>query len=326
MSRILQTLLTLVFICPSAVANVAASDFPLKPIKFIVPSSAGGPTDLIARRFGEKLGERLGQRIIIENRAGGRTVGPGEVANAARDGYTLLFTVDAYLTVNPALYTALPYDPKKDFASVAIVAALNNFVLAVHPSVPVRTVRQYVDLAKAKTKGMSAANAGSGSPAHLVTALFALKAEVELLHVPYRGGNLAVSDLIGGHVPSMFAPAQNAVGPVKEGLIVPLAVTGRSRFSLLPDVPTFAEAGFPSIDLNQGFWYGVVAPAGTPPEVLSRLAKEFTEIAKSEDMVKSLATLGVDAVALGPEEMTRTIQDDTMRWGAIVREAGIKVE
>jgi tripartite-type tricarboxylate transporter receptor subunit TctC len=322
----LLSLVYLLILSLAAADTSRASDFPSRPIRLIVPSSAGGPTDIIARRYADKLADRLGQRIIIENRAGGRTVGPGEAAAAPPDGYTLLFTVDAYITVNPALYPTLPYDPQKDLTPVAVVAALNNFVLAVHPSVAVRTVREYVDLARSKPKGMSAANAGSGSPAHLVTALFALKANVELLHVPYRGGNLAVSDLIGGHVPSMFAPAQNAVGPVKEGRLIPLAVTGRTRFGLLPDVPTFAEAGFPELDLNQGFWYGMLAPAATPRPIIEKVANAMLDIARSDEMKKSLAAIGIDAVALGPDEMRRTIVDDTARWAAVVKEAGIKVE
>jgi tripartite-type tricarboxylate transporter receptor subunit TctC len=307
-----------------AVAD-AASDYPSKPIRFIVPSSPGGPVDLIARRFSDKLSSRVGQTIIVENRAGGRTIGPGEVAKAAPDGYTLLFTVDTYLTVNPALYPKLQYDPRRDFAPVAILAALNNFILSVHPSVPVRTVREYVDMAKGKPGAMSAANAGLGSPAHLVTALFALRTNVDLLQVPYKGGNLAVSDLIGGHVNSMFAPAQNAVGPIKQKMLVPLAVTGNKRFALLPDVPTFAEAGFPEVDLSLGFWYGVVAPAATPSDVVAKLAKELIEIAKSAEMVKSLAAIGIESVGIGPKEMGKIMQDDMARWSIVIREAGIKL-
>jgi tripartite-type tricarboxylate transporter receptor subunit TctC len=324
MSLVVKTLLACAVIF--GLVNGAKAEFPDKPVKFIVTSPPGGPTDLIARRFGDALSKRIGQSVIIENRAGGRTVGPGEVAKAAPDGYTLLFTVDTYLTVNPALFSSLPYDPIKDFKPVAVVASLQNFILAVHPSVPVKSVKEYVERAKSQPKELSAANAGVGSPAHLVTALFALKSDINLLHVSYRGGNLAINDLLGGHVASMFMPAQNGLGPIGQKQVVPLAVTGAERFALLPDVPTFAEAGFPAVDLNQGFWYGVVAPAATPAPIVAKLGAELTAIAESDEMKKSLGAMGIKATPLGPDDMKKTIADDTGRWGAIIREAGIKIE
>ena len=305
---------------------VGASDaFPSKPIRFVVSGPAGGPTDIIARRIGERLASRVGQRVIVDNRPG-RTIAPGDIARAQPDGYTLLFTVDSYLTVSPTLYSNLNYDAGKDFAPVAIVAALNNFVLAVHPGVAARSVSAYIDLARHKAQSVTAANAGTGSPAHLVTALFALTAGVDLLHVPYRGGGQALNDLIGGQVMSMFIPAQLASGPVKDGRVMPLAVTGRKRFALLPEVPTFAEAGMPNLDLNQGFWYGVLAPAGTPDGVVTVLATALLDIAGSEEMKKSLAAMGIEALALGPAEMAKILGDDAQRWARVVRDARITGE
>jgi tripartite-type tricarboxylate transporter receptor subunit TctC len=327
MSFLGSMLRVFLFLCCAICAVQAADDFPsAAPIRLIVPSTAGGPTDLIARRFADKLSERLNQRIVIENRPGARAIAPTEVARAKPDGYTILFTVDTYLTSDPMMYATLPYDPVKDFEPVAIVTALKSLVLTVSNSLGVKTLDQYLEKAKSQPNTIAIANSGNGSPNHLVASMFALHADVRFLHVPYRGANLAVSDLMGGHVASMFIPAQNAVGPIKEGRVVPLAVTGKNRFSLLPEVPTFAEAGQPAIELNEGFWYGALVPAGTPPQIVAKLSQEFLEIAKSDEMKKSLTAMGLDPLPLDATEMAKTIREDSARWNDVIKKTGIKIE
>ncbi len=314
------------FLCVAAATGHAADEFPSAPIRLIVPSTAGGPTDLIARLFSQQLSSRLNQRVVIENRPGARAIAPTEVARARPDGHTILFTVDTYLTTDPLIYASLPYDPIKDFEPVAIVTALNSLVLTASPKLDVKTLNEYLEKAKASPDTISIANSGNGAPNHLVASFLALQSGARLLHVPYRGANLAVSDLIGGHVSSMFVPAQNAVGPIKDGRMVPLAVTGKKRFNLLPDVPTFAEAGQPGIELNQGFWYGALVPAGTPPAIVARLSREFLEIAKSDEIQNSLAGMGLDPLPLDAKTMAQTIREDAVRWSDVIRKAGIKID
>jgi tripartite-type tricarboxylate transporter receptor subunit TctC len=316
-----------VVLCALATAAHGTDEFPSGgPIRLIVPSTAGGPTDLIARRFAEKLAERLNQRIVVENRPGARAIAPTEVARARPDGYTVLFTVDTYLTTDPSMYVTLPYDPLKDFEPIAIVTALKSLVLTASNSLGVNSLGQFLAKAKAQPKTVSIANSGNGSPNHLVASMFAQHAGVDLVHVPYRGANLAISDLIGGHVSAMFVPAQNAAGAIKEGRIFPLAVTGKSRFSLLPEVPTFAEAGQPGIELNQGFWYGALAPAGTPPDIVARLSREFVEITKSDEMQRALIAMGLEPLPLDSSQMAKTIREDMLRWGDVIKKAGMKIE
>ena len=306
-------------------ATAVAQQYPSKPIRFVVTGPSGGPTDIIARRLSVKLADRLGQQIIIENRAQGRTVGPDAVAKAAPDGYTLLFTVDTYITVNPALYSNLSYSPR-DFAPISIIASLKNFILSVHPSLPPRSVDEFVAYARSRPGQVSAANAGSGSPAHLVTSLFALRARVELLHVPYKGGNLALTDLAGGQVNSMFAPAQNAIPSIKDGRIIPLAVTGPQRIESLPSVPTFAEAGLADFSLNEGFWYGLLAPVATPQGIIARLARDIRDEVADTGLQNAYRGMGVDPVGNSPAEFARIISDDLARWAVVIRDARIKVE
>lgn len=313
----------LLFLC-SAMSAIAQG-YPSKPVRFIVTSPAGGPTDIIARRLSAKLADRLGQPIIIENRAQGRTIGPDLVAKAPADGYTLLFTVDTYITVNPWLFSNLAYSPR-DFAPVSMVASLRNFILCVHPSVQARSLRDYIGLARAKPGEISVANAGSGSPAHLVASLFALRAGIEVLHVPYKGGNLAITDLMSGQVASMLAPAQNAIGPIKDGRMIPLAVTGTQRFAPLPSIPTFAEAGLPEFNLNEGFWYGLLAPAATPQAIVARLARDVRDEVAGAELQNAYRAIGIDPIGNTPAEFAKIIGEDLARWQAVVRDARIKVE
>lgn len=303
-----------------------AQEYPAKPIRFIVTGPVGSPTDIVARRLTAKLGERFRQQIVVVNRAGGRTIGPGDVATAEPDGYTWLFTVNTYITVNPWLYKRLPYDPSRDFAPVSIVASLRNFILAVHPSFPVRSVQDYIAFARKHPGKITAANAGSGSPAHLVTSLFALEAKIPLLHVPYKGGNIALADLMGGYVDSMFAPAQNAIGLISSGRIVPLAITAPKRIAPLPSVPTFPEAGVPGFTLEEGFWYGVLGPAATPRAIIDKIATAIVEEMRNEEIRNAYREMGVDPVGNSPSDFARIIDRDRAKWSKVVRDARITVE
>jgi tripartite-type tricarboxylate transporter receptor subunit TctC len=322
----LITILIPVALFALVIPAASSQEFPNKPIRFIVTGPVGSPTDIVARRLTAKLADRFRQQIVVVNRAGGRTIGPGDVATADPDGYTWLFTVNTYITVNPWLYKRLPYDPARDFVPVSIVASLRNFILAVHPSVPVRSVKEYIQMSLRQPGKVSAANAGSGSPAHLVTALFALEAKVSLLHVPYKGGNIALTDLMGGYVDSMFAPAQNAIGVINDGKIIPLAITAPKRIAPLPKVPTFAEAGVPGITLDEGFWYGVLGPAATPRAIVKTLSDAIVRELRTEDMRTGYAVLGVDPIGNSPSEFAAIIERDRTKWSRVVREAQITVE
>lgn len=327
MKRIISCAALSLLTCALSFSAFAAEDFPkAESVRLIVPSTAGGPTDMIARIVGQQLATRLDKKVIIENRPGARAIAPTEVKRANPDGQTILFTVDTYLTTDPHMYTSLPYDPVKDFEPVAIVASLKSLVLSVSNKLSVSNLRQFLDKAKEQPNSLSIANAGNGSPNHLVASMFALRTGVQVLHVPYRGANIAMSDLLGGHVSGMFVPAQYAVVPIKEGKFVPLAVTGDTRFSLLPDVPTFAEAGYPNVKLNQGFWYGALVPAGTPPQIVSRLSREFVAIASSDETRKSFTSMGLDALPLDSAAMAQTIRDDSARWGELIKKAGLRIE
>ena len=311
---------SLAFVLLVLASTFSLADYPDKPIKLIVTYPAGGPTDVIARNVAQKLSEALKQPIVVENRGGANGIlGMEAVAKSSPDGYTLAFTVDSTLTANAALYRKLPYDPQKDFIPVSVVASLTTFVLAVHPSVPADTVKAFRDLATAKPRSLTMANAGNASPAHLVAALFEYKAKIDLTPVPYKGGAPATADLVGGQVNAMFVPATNAVPLVKGGKLKALAVTSPKRFAELPGVPTMAEAGLPEFDLNKGFWYAILAPAGTPEPVIARLNSALGPLLASSELRAALAKLGVETLGTTPAEARALIETDTRRWAEVIR-------
>jgi len=304
-------------------ALALAQDYPVRPVRIVVPFSAGGPNDIIARLVAHRLGEALGQQMVIDNRPGaGGNIGTDSVAKAPPDGYTLLSAGPGSLITNP-LIGKVPYDTPRDFAPVSLMAGAPN-VLVVHPSVPAKSVDELIALARAQPGRLNYASAGAGSNAHLAAALFAAMAGVELAHVPYRGTGPGLNDLAAGQVQLAIFGIPPVLPHVKRGALRALAVTGKRRSAELPDVPTVDEAGVPGYEVNP--WYGLLAPAGTPAPIVARLSAEVTKIVRAPEMRDKLAAQGAEAAGGTPEEFAAVIRADTVLWTRVIREAGIKGE
>jgi len=300
-----------------------AQDYPAKPIRFIVPYPPGGGTDIIARIVQEKLTQGLGQPIIIDNRGGaGGAVGTEAVAKSAPDGYTILFTLSSH-TINPVFYK-LPFDTERDFAPISIVASLPQ-LLAAHPSVPVNSVRELIAAAKAKPGTLNFASVGNGSPSHVAGELLKLKAGIDIVHIPYKGGGPAVTDAIAGQVQFIFVSIPAAMGHVRSGKLKPLAVTTLKRSPAAPQVPTVAEAtGI--VDYEVDSWYAMFAPAKTPPAIVARLQQEISRVVQLPEIKEKLLQQGADAVGGTSAELERVVKSEIQKWTAVVRDAKIKVD
>ena len=291
-------------------------------IKLVVPFAAGGPVDLIARTLTAEMPQRLNAEVIVENRGGaGGVIGTEAAANAAPDGYTLLIISIAH-AVSPWLYK-LNYDPLKSFVPVSILASGTN-VLVVHPDLPVHSVGELIALAKQKPGELNYASAGIGSFQHLGGELFKLLAGVNIVHVPYKGGGPAMTDVVGGHTKIMFSSLVQTTGFVLNGQLRALGTGGAHRSPVLPDVPTIAEAGVPGYEANN--WWGVVAPAGTPPAIVEKLHKEISAVQNSEQTKKQFATEGAEIVQMSSAEFGAFMASEMQKWERVVKESGIKAE
>jgi tripartite-type tricarboxylate transporter receptor subunit TctC len=296
--------------------------YPNKAVRLVVPFPAGGPADALGRVIADQLNKTWGQPVIIENRGGaGGNLGAEVVARAAPDGYTLLLNASSHV-INASLYEKLPYDPIKDFTPVSEVASY-MLVLVVHPSVPATSVKEFVAFAKQKQDGLSVANAGLGTPTHLAAVLFAQAADVNLIHVPYRGAAPASTDLVGGQVPAMFNNPVNAVPQVRSNNLRALATTGSARLSLLPDTPTVAESGYPGFETRT--WYGLFGPAGMPADIVRKLHADVAAALRVPSIANGLVAQGWDITASPPEQFSAVLQSEFDRWSAVVKRAGIKV-
>ena len=306
----------------AAPAPVLADDYPSKPVRVIIPFSAGGLNDVVGRLIADHLSEKLGKRFLAENRTGaGGVVGTEMLAQAAPDGYTLGITSIAN-AVHPALYK-LSYDPKTAFAPVAFVASVPN-VFAVKNDLPVNSVKEFIALAKSKPGHLQYASGGVGGSLHLAFELFKDKAGIDVLHVPFKGANPAVINVMGGHSDAIIG-STSSIGPhILSGKVKGLAVSAKKRSQMLPDVPTFAEAGLPG--LETGNWIGISAPAGTPPAVIEKLNKAIATILEMPDVQKQLAARGAHADIMTPAEFAKYIDDETATWTGIVKARGIKAE
>ncbi len=306
-----------------APATGSAQAWPSRPVHVVVPYPAGGPNDIIVRLVGKRLGEALGQPVVVENRPGaGGNIGTDSVAKSAPDGYTLVSVGPGALIINPLL-GKVPYDTMRDFAPVTIMAVAPNALVA-HPSFPAKTVAELIALAKAKPGAINYASGGSGSTPHLAAALFAAMAGVQLTHVPYKGTAPATADLIGGQVQVAFLGIPSVLPHVRSGKLRVLATTGKSRSPELPGVPTIDEAGVPGYELSP--WYGLLAPAGTPGAVVTRLASEVTRIVRDPAMREQLSAQGAEPAGRTPEEFARTLRAETATWTKVVRDAGIRAD
>jgi tripartite-type tricarboxylate transporter receptor subunit TctC len=288
-----------------------------------VPFAAGGPPDVIARIVGQKLSERLGQQFYVENMAGaGGNTGNGHAARAAPDGYTLLLMSTGFI-VNVSLYSKLPYDPVKDFAPISLLCSSPN-VITVHPSVPAKSVKELVDLIRAQPGKYSYAQPSTGSTPHLSGELLKLRFGLDLVMVPFNGAALAVNSTLAGHTPIAFTAVPPAAPTIRDGLLRGLAVTSERRVPALPDVPTMAEAGVP--DQEAETLNGLLAPAGTSPEIIARLHRELAAIMAMPEVTDRLATLGFTPITTTPEQFAVRIKSEMEKWDRVIREAKISIQ
>jgi tripartite-type tricarboxylate transporter receptor subunit TctC len=313
-----------VLLSPCAVtAQSPAEAYPARPVRVIVGLAPGGGTDIQTRLFAQKLSESLGRPFVVENRTGaGGTLAYAQVAKAPPDGYTLLGVAGGY-TITPAVYAKLPYDPVRDFAPISLVVQA-PFLLLTHPSLPVKSVKDLLALARAKPGMLDCASAGHGTSTHMAFELFKAMAGVNITHIPYKGTGQSLVDAMAGQVHMLFGNVLSSLTHVRAGRLRALAVTTARRSTVLPDLPTIAESGVPGYENST--WHGWLAPAGTPPAVLTRLNAELVKSARAPDVVERLAPDGGEPVGSTPEEFSRHIATDMARWSKLVKEIGIRFE
>ena len=301
----------------------AQTDYPIRPVKVIVPSPPGGGTDILARVLAQHLSKALGQPFFVENKAGaGNMIGIEFVAHAPADGYTVL-VVPSTLALNSVLYKKVPYDPVRDFAPVTLAATAPN-VLVVNPALPAKSLAEFIALAKAKPGALSYGTPGIGTSPHLSMELLKSMAGIDLQHVPYRGTAAAVTDVIGGQIAATFANAFTAKPQVDSGRVRALAVSGPNRIDAFPGVPPVAEAGVPGYEAMQ--WYGLTVPAGTPAPIIARLHAEAAKALQSDEMKEKLALDGAQPVGSSPAEFAALIRRELEKWTRVVRAAGIELQ
>jgi len=309
--------------CAAALAasGAVAEDYPVRPIRVVVGFSAGSGADISARVVGQRMSQILGQQIVVENKTGaGSSLAADLVARAPKDGYTLLMATIANV-INAVVTPNLSFDFRKDFAPVVRLTTTPN-ILVVHPSVGVKSVKELIDLAKAKPDQLSFASSGVATGTHLAAELFKVMTGVKMVHVPYAGSPQAVTDLLAGRVQVFFSPASTVLQHVREGKLVALASTEARRAAMAPDLPTMAEAGLPGFET--GLWFGLVAPAGTPKEIIDKLARAGNEALKTDEVGKALAPQGIDLVGGSPEEFAHYLDSEMKRWATVAEAAGLK--
>jgi tripartite-type tricarboxylate transporter receptor subunit TctC len=308
----------------ASVPGAYAADYPSKPIHIVVPFAAGGTTDFLARAIAQDLGTSMGTTVIVDNRPGaGGNIGSDLVAKSAPDGYTLLLGTVGTHAINASLYKKMPYDTVKDFAPISLVASVPN-ILVVHPSVPAKSVKELIALAKAKPGALAFASSGNGSSIHLSGELFKSMTDVDMVHVPYKGSGPALTDLVGGQVQLMFDNMPSSFPHVKAGRLRALAVTSSKRSPAAPDVPTIAESGVPGYESVA--WFGILAPAGTPPEIVKKLNAEIAKTLKSPEVMKRLASQGAEPVSNTPEQFAVYIKSEMAKWAKVVKTSGAQVD
>ena len=306
-------------------ANAQAQTYPSKTIKIVVPYGAGGGIDVISRLVGERLSQRLGQPVLIDNRpSGGTLLAAEQVGKSAPDGYTLMVTTDSTMTINPHLYAKLPYDPVKDFAPITQLVFLNQLLLQ-NPAVPADNLKELIAYAKANPGKLNYGSYGSGSQPHLAMEMLKSQAGLDIVHVPYKGLTQTVPATIAGDVQLTFSGAASSLAFIKSGRLKALAVGGKTRLALLPEVPTFTESGFPDVPANA--WFGLFAPAATPRDIVMKLHAEVVRILRDPEFVqKELTAKGYELIASTPEEFTAFLAADSARNARAVRISGAKAE
>jgi tripartite-type tricarboxylate transporter receptor subunit TctC len=307
-----------------AFSTIAASQtYPVRPVRVLVPYAPGGPSDILARIVSQKLSERLGKQFYVENVGGaGGNIGMGQGARATPDGYTVL-VVPPNIVVNPAMYDSVPYDPYRDFDPVT-VAVSSPTVLTVHPSLPVQTVKELVDLIKSSPGRFSFASPGTGTPPHLIGEQFRLSLDLDLVHVPFNSAGLAVGATLAGHTPVAFTSLPPAVPQIRDGKLHALAVTSKMRSQALPDVPSMAEAGYPEV-VGEG-WFAFIVPARTPKDIIALLQREIVAIVSLPDITEKMAELGFEAVGDTPDEAAALFRSESAKWAKVIQAANIKAK
>jgi tripartite-type tricarboxylate transporter receptor subunit TctC len=306
----------------TVVFPVAAQNYPTKPVRIVVVSTPGGSVDTLARAIAPRLASKWNQQVLVDNRPGaGGAIAAELVAKAPPDGYTLMMGTIASLATNVSLYKTLPYDPVKDFAPITLVAT-QNLVLLVHPSIPSRSVKELVALAKKQPGKLTFASAGNGVGGHLSGELFKLLAQIDILHIPYKGVQPAMMDVVGGQVTMVFASIASGMAQVASKRLFPLAVTGSQRSPAAKDLPTMVEAGIKGYESST--WYGLVAPAATPADIVNRLNAEVVAGLKSPDLHERLTREGADPVGNSPAEFAKYMQSEIDKWRKVIKAAGIQ--
>lgn len=324
--KMIISLVSGVAVCLSSAFMVGAThaqSWPTKPIKFIVPYPPGGGTDVIARIVQEPLAKELGQQVIIDNRGGaGGSIGSALAAQSPSDGYTVLFTLSSH-TINPAFYPRLPFDTEKDFSPVVTIASLPQILVA-NPNFPAKNVKEVIEMAKAKPGSISYASVGNGSPGHLAGAMMATDAGVDMVHIPYRGGGPAITDVIAGQVPLLWVSIPAAAQFVKSGKVKALAVSTVKRSAVFPDVPTMAESGFKDFEVDS--WYAMFVPASTPKPIVERLNKAALKVLAQPEVKEKLLSQGAEAVGDSPSQLGAVVKKEIAKWKQVVKAANIKVD
>jgi len=302
--------------------TVQAQDYPVKPIRIVVPFAPGGVADNSARVVAEPLGQRLGQQVVVENRPGASgNIGTQQVAQSAADGYTLLLGFDGTMVINPHVFPKIPFDTLKDFAPVTKLGDA-TLILVAHPSLPARTLQEVIQLSKSKP--LAYGTSGTGGTPHLAGEMLKQLTGAQLEHVPYKGGGPAVTDVVGGQIPLVFTAIATAQQYVRTGRLVGIGVPGAKRSSALPEVPTFQESGLAGFDVSA--WTGIFAPAATPRAVIERLQKELAVVLQSPFVKERYAVLGIEPVGNSPEAFGAQVREDLTRWEKVVRTANVRVE
>lgn len=303
-------------------AVAVAQTYPTRSIRMIVPYAPGGPTDLVGRLVGQKLGERVGVSVVVDNRPGGTGIIGGDmVAKAAPDGYTLLLCSTSTVVTSPILVDKAPYDGRRDFAAITLVVTI-PYLLLVNPASGASSVKELIALARAKPGALNYGSAGTGSTSHLAGALLSQMARIDIVHVPYKGSSLAATDLIGGRLQFMFEAVAAGMQYVKSGRLRPLGISTAKRISSLPDLPTIGEAGVPGYEIST--WHGICAPRATPPALIARLNHEIVAAINAPDVRERLTAIGAEVVGSSPGELAALINAEFPRWEKLMRELGVK--
>lgn len=320
--RLIFKIAVLIVVC-AGIVSAAAQTYPTRPIRLIVPYAAGGPTDIQARVIGQKITESWQQQVIVDNRTGaGGIIGADILAKAKPDGYTLALITSAHVTL-PSLNAKMPYDSIDDFAPITLVSS-TPYVLVAHPSLGVKSVKELIALLKSKPGQLSFASTSSGGGSHIAGELFKLQAGVQMVHVPYKGSGAAMPDLLGGQVPIMFENIVSVSPYVQAGRLTALAVSSASRSPIMPALPTVSESGLPDFDVTN--WFAVLAPAGTPAAIVAKLNQEIVKIINSADMQARLASQGAVPIGSTPEDCTKHMRTELIKWSKVVKDAGIKLD